>query len=526
MRNLLMRMGSIFLIFMLLAGCSNEKNFEDQLLASWYAEGDSEPAFTLYSDGSCEIDGEYGTGTWSIVNEDQLKLTNYYGETQTATIIDVVDGCLTLDGGTGSLMLYWNTSEKSTVSGEVTGDKENDNVETNSALEGLYISSCSNGVSWIKWEDKQENEHYGLMNLDGEIYFELDDQLKHYQRGAITDGYTYVQADGNFALLKSDGTITYQEMNTSDDKDYTILASGDGFFLVKARISNITESIEKFGVMDESGKWQVEPILPEDYISDERFKNQTDGGEYQYRGEGVFSIDYATNGDNTHLFLSAKTKSVFEISEIGRIAKFYEGKLLCQAFDGGDSGGYFGKIQQITINGDVVEFPIEGRLISSTEGHVVIAQESEPYEYDQLFIYNMEGDLEKDLSEYTAYSYAPYFNNGYLTFLISGADGLLYIATIDSTTMNFSFEPVAIESMFTIFYNNQAIVTLQDGNSARVDLTTGEIEKLPFNVPISSSYSDPVSASLYEGIIALKENATQKIRFYNWDGQEIVPIVL
>lgn len=96
MRNLLMRMGSIFLIFMLLAGCSNEKNFEDQLLASWYAEGDSEPAFTLYSDGSCEIDGEYGTGTWSIVNEDQLKLTNYYGETQTATIIDVVDGCLGL----------------------------------------------------------------------------------------------------------------------------------------------------------------------------------------------------------------------------------------------------------------------------------------------------------------------------------------------------------------------------------------------------------------------------------------------
>ena len=137
----------------------------------------------------------------------------------------------------------------------------------------------------------------------------------------------------------------------------------------------------------------------------------------------------------------------------------------------------------------------------------------------------MDGKLEKDLSEYKAFNYLPYFSNGYLTFLISGADRLLYIATIDSTTMDFSFEPAVIENMFTIFYNNQAIVTLEDGDSARIDLTTGEIAKLPFNVPTTNSYSNSVNASVYAGIIAFEETATQEIKFYNWDGNEIVPIV-
>ena len=83
-------------MILLLVGCSGKKSYEELLSASWFAKGDSEPAFTLYSDGTCEIDGEYGIGKWSIVNDNQLKLTNYYGETETAPIISVKDGCLLL----------------------------------------------------------------------------------------------------------------------------------------------------------------------------------------------------------------------------------------------------------------------------------------------------------------------------------------------------------------------------------------------------------------------------------------------
>ena len=57
-------------------------NLENDILGTWYeTESTIAPdAFVLYSDGTCEISGEYGSGTWSLVNENQLKLVNYYGE--------------------------------------------------------------------------------------------------------------------------------------------------------------------------------------------------------------------------------------------------------------------------------------------------------------------------------------------------------------------------------------------------------------------------------------------------------------
>ena len=81
---------------------------EDQLVGSWYRNGKTSitrdgtrgPIFTLYDDGTCELASEYGTGTWSIVNENQLKLTNFYGESETETIASVEDGRFILDDGT------------------------------------------------------------------------------------------------------------------------------------------------------------------------------------------------------------------------------------------------------------------------------------------------------------------------------------------------------------------------------------------------------------------------------------------
>lgn len=87
------------------------KSLKDQLIGAWYLNGEATrdrdgaegPAFTLYDDGTCVIASEYGTGTWAIVNEDQLKLTNFYGESDVATIESIENGRLTLDEG-----VYWN----------------------------------------------------------------------------------------------------------------------------------------------------------------------------------------------------------------------------------------------------------------------------------------------------------------------------------------------------------------------------------------------------------------------------------
>ena len=96
---------AIFVGVKLLGGGS----YEDKLLGEWYADPEAssidEPFFTLYSDGTCTIWGEYGTGHWALVNDNQLKLTNIYGQvinifdgsSQPMTIVSLKNGCLTLE---------------------------------------------------------------------------------------------------------------------------------------------------------------------------------------------------------------------------------------------------------------------------------------------------------------------------------------------------------------------------------------------------------------------------------------------
>lgn len=93
-----------------LTACAGAGSMEKKLAASWYHENSSTAAFTLYDDGTCEIAGEYGIGKWSVVNGDQLKLSNYYGETEVATIISIENGCLTLGAGTNEVSL-WNSPQ-------------------------------------------------------------------------------------------------------------------------------------------------------------------------------------------------------------------------------------------------------------------------------------------------------------------------------------------------------------------------------------------------------------------------------
>ncbi len=95
------------LLTAVLAGCSGGGGYKNKLVGSWYFSGDDEPQFEFYSDGTCEIAYEYGTGTWDVLDGNLLKITNFYGETQTAHILGVQDGVLTIgDGGENQSVLY------------------------------------------------------------------------------------------------------------------------------------------------------------------------------------------------------------------------------------------------------------------------------------------------------------------------------------------------------------------------------------------------------------------------------------
>ena len=54
---------------------------ENAFVGSWKCEGYNGVYFTFYSDGTCEVYGEYGTCQWNIVDE-KLKIINFYGQTQ------------------------------------------------------------------------------------------------------------------------------------------------------------------------------------------------------------------------------------------------------------------------------------------------------------------------------------------------------------------------------------------------------------------------------------------------------------
>lgn len=70
-----------------LTGCG--KNVEKLVVGDWYLEGSDRLRFTIYDDGTVNIPTTYGTGKWSIVDKDQLKVSDFYGETFVLKIDDI-----------------------------------------------------------------------------------------------------------------------------------------------------------------------------------------------------------------------------------------------------------------------------------------------------------------------------------------------------------------------------------------------------------------------------------------------------
>ena len=108
MKKLIKTSAALLAALLMLTGCSAS---DEELIAdTWYIEGKDEMSFDLYSDGTCKIANEYGVGKWEIVNDNQLKLTNYYGETQVVTIDEISEGKLVVSSN-GRTQTFVNTAE-------------------------------------------------------------------------------------------------------------------------------------------------------------------------------------------------------------------------------------------------------------------------------------------------------------------------------------------------------------------------------------------------------------------------------
>ena len=82
----------------------------------WYLEGSDRLRFTIYDDGTVNIPGTYGTGKWSIVNDNQLKISDFYGESTVLKIEDIDKDSMTCrqiyDGREDEeTITYWHKAE-------------------------------------------------------------------------------------------------------------------------------------------------------------------------------------------------------------------------------------------------------------------------------------------------------------------------------------------------------------------------------------------------------------------------------
>ena len=94
---------------------SREKEMKKLLANNWYRQWSESVSFTLYDDGTVTIPGSYGQGKWSLVNDDVLKISDFYGETMTLKIDDLDDQWLVvyeMENGQQSeeKITFWNTA--------------------------------------------------------------------------------------------------------------------------------------------------------------------------------------------------------------------------------------------------------------------------------------------------------------------------------------------------------------------------------------------------------------------------------
>lgn len=112
----------VILVFSLMQNYkSSAKELEEGLPGAWYCyytDGAIRKQFTLYDDGTCDISGTYGSGSWRIVNEYDLRITDFYGSTDNYRIISLKDGFLYMEvdrGNIATTRLFINSETKDDV---------------------------------------------------------------------------------------------------------------------------------------------------------------------------------------------------------------------------------------------------------------------------------------------------------------------------------------------------------------------------------------------------------------------------
>lgn len=246
---------ALSLIFCVTA-CSSE-NSKELLCNSWYKEGGDKPFLTIYTDGTYEKSNEYGTGKWSVVNDNQLKLTDFYGESDIYDIESVNKDTLVLSGTTyySTPQPKENTSNINSVnlnSQDVQASNEDNSVPTPSKLlksldvfDGLEIvytgvspylsvstdsTKCSDIVNrYITFDYEKDYVRNGDVVTITAVYNAYDLEEEGY---TVTTKTKECKVSGQPEFVTSlDGLDTTALLSEMDDKLASATAANEGDML-------------------------------------------------------------------------------------------------------------------------------------------------------------------------------------------------------------------------------------------------------------------------------------------------------
>ena len=93
-----------------------KKTTEKLIIGDWYQQWSDSLTFSIYDDGTVNVPDSYGLGKWSLVNDNQLILSDFYGETIILKIenidADNMEVRQVIDGKESQESItFWHTAE-------------------------------------------------------------------------------------------------------------------------------------------------------------------------------------------------------------------------------------------------------------------------------------------------------------------------------------------------------------------------------------------------------------------------------
>lgn len=466
------------LLLSLGTACGKGTNVEKKLEGSWYRDGHTSlnrdmrdgPEYIFYSDGTCQIASEYGECKWTIVNDGQLKLTNFYGEVNTVEIGELTDEKLTLYFGQFSVD-YFRSCTETEISANITSGDGYTPVENVEDFGTNYSKPYHQDAVMIKYIDPSGSKATGFMNTVGKI-ISIPEFPNISWAGMIGSGKYLVRYEENskqqFSIVDIHGNII---LRSPEDANYSVHSYDNESLVVERFVNDEDENMSSYGIMRRDGSWLIEPFGHNmlGLSADAQALCNNMQSQFFYCEDKIFAEIYYSNGKNDFgdaefvTFYNAETgaRAEFENMQICaeegntyfHYTKFQDGKALITSDD--------------TIYSIKTDFSLEpvmsidpGKYVLIWDGVILTGDKqtpqndnSERFFIDNVKLYNSEGELILDLSQYTFLkipNLSYFFSVGFIPALVYEEDNGYFAGWI-GLDGKFTFEPVKVPDESVMF---------------------------------------------------------------------------